>query len=720
MTSDRESGRGVSRMRAVIFSLAFAAVAGAALVPLTPAGGGVREGDRASTTLSAERAAQFESDALTEAVRAEQSRKVAERYFPPDPTVREQQLDKLQTLLDEFRAIRLRTDLSRSQQLSDAAKLTGVSGIPAAQQFTLLEMDAFTFRSAQERTLAALSAILQGPVEPGKAADRVEAYLAQPNPAADIDPPGTMADVALASRELLKAFVVENVRVDQQATQKLRDEARAAVAPVTVTYSRGQVIVNEGNVLSAADIEALRRTGVINSGYDFYKAAGGIIAALSLGIVVFAFAAGSGRPSPAAADLAAIWMASAAVLLGARFALPLVMPDRDQHFLPFALPFAGAAVLATFRTGPALGACIAAVSGVLVAFIAGAQPALAGSTYVGPLQSLELAAVVTAGGLAGSAMAARKPTRPGWVAGAGLAVTAASGAILAFFWLITDPRNNDDLAWMASAAASAGAGTALAVGLFSAVASWLGPRSLASRLAELSQPGHPLQARLRDEAPGTYHHSQMVASLAERAASRIGADAALARVGAMYHDIGKLGQPAFYVENFAEEQVSPHDGLPHGQSAAIIREHVSRGVELARHYGLPGAVADFIPQHHGTRLVTYFYRQATETGGPVDASDFRYAGPRPQSREAAIVMLADSCEAIVRADPDRQGRRIDQLVDTVLGERVSEGELDECDLTMRDLRAVGDAFKETLRAVYHPRIAYPMPSAEELAGLARG
>ena len=706
--------------QAFVFACALTAVATVALVPLGRQGGGVREGDRAASTLRAEHEAQFESDVLTAAVRAEQASKVGERYFPPDPTVRQQQLDKLQTLLEQFRILRLRTDLTKSQQLSEAANLIGVSGIPPAQQFTLIDMDPVTFKAVQERTAGVLSAILQRPVEAGKVQDRVRAYLAQPEADADINPAGTKADVALASRELVNAFVVENVTVDQQATQKLRDEARAKVAPVKVTYSRSQVIVNEGSVLSPADIEALRRTGVLKDGYDFYKAAGGALAAIALGLIIFAFTLRITTAAPIGAHLAVVWAAGAGALLAARFALPGLLPDRDHHFLPFAVPFAGAAVVATFVGGRGAGACMAASVGILVAFVAAAQPDLAGSTYIGSLQSLEFASVVVAGGLAGSAVASGRRPRPGWLVGVSVAVTGASAAVMGFFWLISEPRNNDELGWIGLAAAAAGVGSALLAGALARAASWFGPPSPAALLAELSQPGHPLQARLRDEAPGTYHHSQTVASLAERAAARIGADAALARVGAMYHDIGKLTQPGFYVENFGEEPASPHDGLTPEASAVIIREHVTRGLEIARRYDLPWAVSDFIPQHHGTRLVTSFYRRALQASRPVDAALFRYAGPKPQSREAAIVMLADSCEAVVRADADRRRGRIDQLVDSVVSERLAEGQLDECDLTMRDLRAVGDAFKETLRAVYHPRIAYPMPSPDELAGAAGG
>jgi putative nucleotidyltransferase with HDIG domain len=192
-------------------------------------------------------------------------------------------------------------------------------------------------------------------------------------------------------------------------------------------------------------------------------------------------------------------------------------------------------------------------------------------------------------------------------------------------------------------------------------------------------------------------------------------------VGAYYHDVGKLAQPHFYIENMLDDAESPHESLAPEASAAIIRDHVTNGLDIGRKYRLPSVVRDFIPQHHGTRLVTYFYRRAAQKGGDVDAADFRYRGPRPQTKEAAIVMLADSCEAVVRASQldDRARGRLDELVDNIFAERLAEGQLDDCDITMRELQEVASSFKATLRAVYHPRIEYPSPAPEEIALLAR-
>ena len=232
-------------------------------------------------------------------------------------------------------------------------------------------------------------------------------------------------------------------------------------------------------------------------------------------------------------------------------------------------------------------------------------------------------------------------------------------------------------------------------------------------MVELTQLSQPLLRRLQDEAPGTFQHAIMVGNLAERAAERIGADPLLVRIGAYYHDVGKLVAPPFFVENTRE--ANPHDTLDPLQSTRVILRHVTAGVEIAREAGLPEAVVDFIPQHHGTRLAAFFYRRAAAVDPNVDPELFRYPGPRPRTREAALVMLADATEATVRASAERSADRIREIIEAVIRERVEEGQFDECEISLRDLRVVADSFAAALNAVYHPRVEYPEPTARELA-----
>jgi putative nucleotidyltransferase with HDIG domain len=235
------------------------------------------------------------------------------------------------------------------------------------------------------------------------------------------------------------------------------------------------------------------------------------------------------------------------------------------------------------------------------------------------------------------------------------------------------------------------------------------------QLLELGRPTHPLLRELLLKAPGTYHHSLMVGNLAEQAAQAVGANPLLARVGAYYHDIGKMLRPYFFAENQTEGE-NPHDRLDPETSARIITSHVPDGLQLARKYGLPSDIQDFIPQHHGTARSSYFYRRACEQDNgshQTDEKHFRYPGPRPRSREAAILMLADESEAASRANRPRSVDEIEDLVEGLLRARVEDGQLDDSELTLRDLQKVKETFVNVLQGIYHPRIKYPEDPLEE-------
>lgn len=229
-------------------------------------------------------------------------------------------------------------------------------------------------------------------------------------------------------------------------------------------------------------------------------------------------------------------------------------------------------------------------------------------------------------------------------------------------------------------------------------------------LLELSDTNRPLLKELSLRAPGTFNHVLQVANLAEAGASAIGANALLARVGALYHDIGKMVKPEYFVEN-QRLAANPHDQLKPHMSALIIASHVKEGLELGRQYGLPKRVLDFIPMHHGTTRIEYFYRRAKEQEAsgeaPTQDSEFRYPGPRPDSKETAILMLADSIEAASRTLRSPNHKRLEALIDSMIDARLSDGQLDEADLTLRDLHTIKETFLSILLGIYHVRVSYP-------------
>lgn len=228
-------------------------------------------------------------------------------------------------------------------------------------------------------------------------------------------------------------------------------------------------------------------------------------------------------------------------------------------------------------------------------------------------------------------------------------------------------------------------------------------------LLELADFNHPLLKRLVLEAPGTYHHSLMVGNLAEIASEVVGANSLLSRVGAYYHDIGKLDKPEYFSEN-QDKYSSKHDNLSASMSKLIIMDHVKMGVELAKNNRLNDAIMDFITQHHGTSLVYFFYRRAleqTDDAKDVHEEVFRYPGPKPQTKETAIVLLADSVEAACRALDEPTAERISDMVRRIINNKFIDGQLDACDLTLRDLEKISTTFIHILVGFYHSRIDYP-------------
>ena len=229
------------------------------------------------------------------------------------------------------------------------------------------------------------------------------------------------------------------------------------------------------------------------------------------------------------------------------------------------------------------------------------------------------------------------------------------------------------------------------------------------KLLDLSNPNSPLLKRLLMEAPGTYHHSIMVANLAEVATEEVGGNPILSRVGAYYHDIGKIKRPTFFSENQLSG-INPHDRISAIISTSIIISHVRDGLDLAEEYNLPTAIKDIIAQHHGRTLVKYFYytaKNSAENSEEINEEDFRYEGPRPKTKEAAIIMLADSVEAAVRSINEPTMAKIEEMVNNIIKDKLYSNQLDNCDLTFKDLQKVKDSFMKVLIGLYHQRIEYP-------------
>jgi putative nucleotidyltransferase with HDIG domain len=361
-----------------------------------------------------------------------------------------------------------------------------------------------------------------------------------------------------------------------------------------------------------------------------------------------------------------------------------------------------------------------------VASVATAMVAIMAGVITG---SMDLAAYTFLGGLVGTIVIGRGERLSQFVQ-AGAAITVVNMAVVVAFTIITGADDLDIFLQLLAASAISAFGAAVAAaGTFAVLGSLFGITT-SYQLLELANPTQPLLRRLLLEAPGTYHHSLMVGNLAEQAAEAIGADALVTRVAAYYHDVGKLYDPMVFIENQAGGD-NIHDEMAPVDSAAMIVGHVARGIDIAYQYKLPKAIIPYIPQHHGTALMGFFYAKArqnaaAEAGAPLDstagreAADkvdprrFRHAGPKPQTREAAILMLADSVEASVRSLASHDEPAIRLMVSQIISDRLIDGQFDECDLTLRDLDRIRESFIEQLLAMYHRRIAYPTNKIVEL------
>ncbi len=228
------------------------------------------------------------------------------------------------------------------------------------------------------------------------------------------------------------------------------------------------------------------------------------------------------------------------------------------------------------------------------------------------------------------------------------------------------------------------------------------------KLLELSNPNRPLLKKLLLEAPGTYHHSIIVGNLSESAVDAIGGNSLLARVGAFYHDIGKTARPYFFKENQLSSD-NPHDRLTPALSSNIILEHVKYGVELAQKYKLPSEIVDFINQHHGDTLVAYFYHKAKNAEGEsaVEEANYRYSGPKPQTKETAVVMMADSVEAAVRSISSPTKEKIEEVIEKIIVGKLNDGQLEECNITLKELNQIKKVFLKVILSIFHERIEYP-------------
>lgn len=506
---------------------------------------------------------------------------------------------------------------------------------------------------------------------------------------------------------LVRPHVVANSSYSAELTEQARSRAAEAVEEVEKSWELGETIVRRGDRIDPVAFEAIEYFGLNEGGLDVARLVGFVVLSV---LVIGLLLTWTWRFRREFWHRNNVLLLLGLLLLLAVLALNLTA---GRTWLPYALPLAAIGMLVAVL----LDAGAAVVLTALIALLAAAVNSA----------GVELAAYVLMGGMAGI-VAVRRGDRLAVFVQAGLAVFIVNILSVLTFALLGERDIQGILELLGASAVSAGGATVAAVGSFAVIGSVFGIVTV-FQLLELANPSQPLLRRLLVETPGTYHHSLMVGNLAERAAEAIGADPLLARVAAYYHDIGKLSNPAAFIENQAGGD-NIHDELDPETSAQLLKSHVSEGIDIAYRSGLPKALIAFIPQHHGTAVMSYFLARARELaaaphGGPetaegrkaaeaVDARRFRHGGPKPQSREAAIIMLADSVEASVRSLASRDEAAIRAMVARIIEERIADDQFDECDLTLRDVEHIREAFVGQLLGMYHQRIAYPQNKVVEL------
>ena len=489
---------------------------------------------------------------------------------------------------------------------------------------------------------------------------------------------------------ILRKVMQPNMLIDQTATEALRQEARDAVEPVI--YKQGQNIVLARERVTINQLEMLRSLGLLdNDDVDvmmYVSAIALVLVAIAVLVMVLVMFTPETLQRP---SRMLIIMLGMCLTLGICILAKLV----NVYLMP--------TLLAALMLTSLLGARVGLAAGLSMTVIIGTLATGSESTF--SAQTVNIIMTTLISGIAAIMIVRRKPNRQ-QILLCGIITAVVNAALILLVGFMTNTSLHDvaaDAIWSGAAAAGAAILTIALDPLIEAMFNLASP----SKLMELSNPNHPLLRRLLIEASGTYHHSIIVANLAEAAAESVDANQLLARAGAYFHDIGKLKRPLYFKENQIGD--NPHEHTNPYVSAAIVTAHTRDGLVLAQQYRLPQEIQNIIVEHHGDTPVMYFYHKASQQAndGGVDIADFRYDGKRPQTKESAIIMLADTVEAAVRSMSNPTPKAIEDFIHKLVQGKLDDGQLSEAPLTLLDVERICQAFTTVLKGVFHERIEYP-------------
>lgn len=625
----------------------------------------------------------FPSRVLTDQAISEAENMVQPVYLAADPVVARRQIEKLRTALDFITNVRLDSYATIEQQTNDLAHVTGIQ-IDPPMALRIISLSDSRWQTIEQETLNVLEQAMRSTIREdgvGDARTRIPTLISYSFP----------EDQALIVYDLAAPFVTANSLYSEEQTRIARENARASVEAVTRTFAAGEIIVRRGQIITPVQLEALQFYNLVQPAQNYID----LIAAGALVLVTGIFVALYVNKR----KISSLYSARNLMLVGLTFvmflfAARLLIPNRT--IVPYLFP------LAAF--GLTISTVFALEAGVVLSL---ALSILATYGLSNPLDLTIFYAISSFIGM----LVLGKGRRLASFFLAGVAIGLAGGAVIASYRLADQLTDWIGVATLLLASLLNGLASASLALLLQYLFSQILGVTTALQLLDLLRPDHPLLQQMLINAPGSYQHSLQVSNLAEQAAEALGADSMLVRAGAIYHDCGKAANPLFFIENQVSTRINPHDDLDPYTSAATILRHVNDGVALARKYRLPSAVQDFICEHHGTTLARYQYARALEAAGDdpasVDKERFRYPGPKPRSKETALLMLADGVEARARAEMPKNEEELHAIIKKVFDFLLKEEQLENTSLTFRDLSLIRESFVKTLLNVYHPRIQYP-------------
>jgi cyclic-di-AMP phosphodiesterase PgpH len=645
-------------------------------------------GDVAAQDILAPYSLSYESEILTERARQDAANAVEPIYLPTDPSIGRRQVEKLRTVLYFITTVRQDSFASMDQKITDIQAIEDVD-LSEETIISILQLNDARWTAIESEATFVLEQIMRNTLREG------DIFAAKRNIPSLIDFafPEDQANIVV---ELVESFIVPNSLLSEELTANAIEEARLSVEPVTRSFMSGETLVRLGQIIRDVEWEALQRYGLIQPSNQFQDAIGAAVLTILICIVIilyFTFRKEDEKFTVKAVLLIAV---TCLMFLGvARFFLV------DRTILPYIYPLAAFGLTLSIIFNFEFAVFLSLILGTITAYglpngfdltIYYIFPAILGMLTLG------------------------KARRIGSFFVAGLVIGLAGIGIILGYRLPDSATDWIGIATLSGVSMINGIAAASLTLLLQYVFSQLLGITTSLQLLDTSRPDHPLLQLMLRNAPGSYQHSLQVANLAEQAAEVIGADGLLVRVGAIYHDCGKASNPHFFIENQIQNEINPHDEIDPYLSAKTIISHVTDGVNIAKKYRLPNRIIDFIREHHGTMHTHYQYTKArneAENPDKVDKSLFTYPGPRPQSKETALLMLADGTEARARAERPKDDDEMRSLIDTVVTFYAQNHQLDDTNLTLRDLQMVKESFFHTLKGSYHPRVKYPALNQDE-------